>query len=388
MKKVFKILGISILSIVGVLLVGISVFLIVVAVNSPGRLEPLKDSAGNRIVGSLSEKNFVEIGGIQQGYFVRAENPENPVILFLHGGPGSPSLPFQIPRELPVERLERYFTMVYWDQRGAGMSFCRSIDPASMTVEQMVEDTRQMTEHLRQRFNQEKIFIIGHSWGTYLGIRTIEKYPELFHAYIAIAQVVHSRESERLAFDFLLQHAKEIGDRRAVRDLLRFDRNAPDFPTLDYTMGVRTRLMNDFGVGIIRENFSLGDIVRDLLFFDGYTLREKINYLRGSLFTLNVMYSLYIDSNFLETSTSFQVPVFITHGVWDYQVSYTLAREWFELIEAPDKAFFSFQYSAHSPNMEEPEKFVRIVREIAERILCSGCPKKNANDANDANFYS
>jgi pimeloyl-ACP methyl ester carboxylesterase len=97
---------------------------------------------------------------MQQGFFIRSENPENPVILFLHGGPGSPELPIIIPFE-KSERLEKNFTMCYWDQRGAGMSFSKSIDPATMTVDQMVEDTRQITEYLQQRFNQDKFVSLG-----------------------------------------------------------------------------------------------------------------------------------------------------------------------------------------------------------------------------------
>ena len=178
MKKVFKIIGITLLSIIGILLIG----LIVLAVNSPGKLEPLKDSTGKEIIGSLAEKEFIEIGGIQQGFFIRSENPENPVILFLHGGPGSPELPMLIPYEVS-ERLEKYFTVCYWEQRGAGISFCNAIDPTTMTITQMVEDTRQMTEYLQRRFNQDKIYLIGHSWGSYLGVKTIEKYPELFRIY-------------------------------------------------------------------------------------------------------------------------------------------------------------------------------------------------------------
>ena len=105
-------------------------------------------------------------------------------------------MPFLTPNELH-ERLEKYFIVCYWDQRGAGMSFSRSLDPASMTIEQMVEDTRQMTEYLKQRFNQEKIFIMGHSWGSFLGIKTVEKYPENYWAYIGIGQVTNQIESER-----------------------------------------------------------------------------------------------------------------------------------------------------------------------------------------------
>jgi pimeloyl-ACP methyl ester carboxylesterase len=115
MKKTIKIIGISLLAIITLLLIG----LLVLALYSPGKLEPLKDKEGVEIVGSISEKIFTEIGGIKQGFFIRSENPENPVILFLHGGPGSPELPMFYPFETP-ERLEKYFTVCYWDQRGAG----------------------------------------------------------------------------------------------------------------------------------------------------------------------------------------------------------------------------------------------------------------------------
>lgn len=184
MKKALKILLITLLSIAGMLLVS----LIAIALNSPGELEPLRDLEGKEITGSLSEKNSTEIGGMQQGFFIRSENPENPVILFLHGGPGSPELQIIIPFERS-ERLEKYFTVCYWDQRGAGMSYNKTIAPATMTVEQMVEDTRQITEYLQQRFNQDKIYLMGHSWGTYLGVKTIEKYPENYLAFIGIGQV-------------------------------------------------------------------------------------------------------------------------------------------------------------------------------------------------------
>ena len=360
MKKVFKVLGIILLSIIGVLLIGLAV----IAINSPGKLEPLKDKEGKEIAGSLAEKSFIEIGGIQQGFFLRSESPNNPVILFLHGGPGSPELPIFLPYET-FERLEKYFTVVYWDQRGAGMSFSNSIDPATMTVEQMVEDTRQMTEYLQHRFNQEKIFLMGHSWGSFLGIKTVEKYPENYWAYIGIGQVSNQLKSEKLAYDYMLQHAMKIGDRSAIRNLQKFDRNASDFPSLDYIMGIRSSLMNKYGIGVSREKFSMSDLVLNMLFFKGYTLSEKINFARGSLFSLRHLWDDVITDNLFESSTVFQVPIYVTHGKYDYQVSYTLAREYFDKIEAPKKSFFTFENSAHSPNVEEGEKFVQIIREIA-----------------------
>ena len=361
-RIIIKIVRIIVLSIIGVLLIGV----IIVAVNSSGRLEPLKDSEGNEIAGSLVEKNWVEIGGIRQGYFIRAEDPNNPVILFLHGGPGGPALPFQINREVS-ERLEKYFTVVYWEQRGAGISFSASIDhPATMTLDQLVEDTRQMTEYLQRRFGQERIFLMGLSWGSYLGIKTIERYPENYLAYIGIGQVTNQIESDRLAYDFMLQHAMEINDRRATKDLQRFDRDAPEFPSLSYIVSVRTPLMNKYGIGMARnENLNDFRLGLEVLFFEGYTFIEKINYFRGLSFSNLHLWDNSKKGNLFESSISFEIPVFIIHGKWDYMVSYTLAREWFDKIDAPEKAFFSFENSAHSPFMEEPEKFVQIIRSIA-----------------------
>ena len=362
MKKILKILGIILLSIIGILSIG----LVVIALNSSGKLEMLKDSEGKEIVGSLTEKTFIEIGGIRQGFFIRAENPENPVILFLHGGPGSPELPMLIPYEIS-ERLEKYFTVCYWDQRGAGMSFSRSIDPATMTVTQMVEDTRQMTEYLQHRFNQEKIYLIGHSWGSYLGVKTIEKYPENYIAYIGIGQVSDQVESEKLAYDYMLQHAVEINDKSAVKKLQMFDKNAPDFSkNMNYMTTTRGPLMNKYGIGFTHENTpSMINMAKIILLFEGYTLSEKINYLKGMNFSTNAIWDSVIVDNLFESSTIFQVPIYITQGKYDYQVSHALAREWFEKVEAPDKAFFTFEYSAHGTIIEEPEKFVQIIREIA-----------------------
>ena len=332
-------------------------------------LEQLKDNNGEVILNSLTEKKFIEINGIKQGFFLRSENPENPVILFLHGGPGSPELALFYRYEI-LERLEKYFTVCYWDQRGAGMSFNNSIKPAAMTLEHMIEDTRQITEYLKHRFNQEKIFLLGHSWGTVLGIKTIKKHPENYAAYIGIGQVSNPQKSEKLSYDYMLHHAMEINDKQAVKKLKKFNSNSPDFPTMNYIITVRSQLMNKYGIGITRENFRAAS-EKNVLFFKGYTLSEKIKYFQGMLFSVKHLWNSAISDNLFESSISFQTPVYIIHGKYDYQVSYTLSREYFEIIKAPDKSFFTFEKSAHSPNIEEPEKFIQIVRQIALKYKSS-----------------
>ena len=168
---------------------------VTITTQSSGSLPPLLDKAGKKITNSISEKGKVNINGVPQGFFIRGENLENPIILYLHGG--VPELPFILPRE-GEERLEKYFTVCYWEQRYAGMSYDKSINSDGLTIKQMVDDVYKMTKYLQQRFEKNKIYLVAHSWGTYLGVKTIEKYPDEYTAYIAISQITNQLESERL----------------------------------------------------------------------------------------------------------------------------------------------------------------------------------------------
>ncbi len=164
----------------------------------------------------------------------------------------------------------------------------------------------------------------------------------------------------------MLAHATEIGDRKAIRQLEEFDRQAADFPTMDFVLSAaRTPLMNKYHIGVTHAPISTASIAMDILFsFGGYTVGEKMRYVQGMGFSgVNVFPQIFED-NLFSSARSFDVPVYIMHGKWDYQVSQVLSEAWFDGIEAPAKGYFLFENSAHSPNVEETEKFVRIVREI------------------------
>ena len=357
MKKVGKILLITLISIIGLLLAVV----ILLVIKSPGKLEPLKDAGGNVIVGALAEKNFMEIGGVRQGFFIRTENPTNPVLLFIHGGPGSPSFPYSLPYETP-ERLEKYYTVCYWEHRGAGMSYSESIDPATMTIAQITEDARQMTAYLQNRFKQEKIYLTGHSFGSYLGIKVITKHPENYVAFIGIGQISNQSESEKLALDFMLQHATEINDEDALNKLKPFDKQTADFPSDDFLM-LRSQLLNKYGYGMAHQNISMDGLIKDVLFFKGYTFSEKMNYIKGSLFS-SKLFDNTMKDNLFDSSASFDIPIYFIQGKYDYVTSYILAQAYLNRIEAPAKAFFTFENSAHAPFLEEPDKFIQTMRKI------------------------
>ncbi|OTO19940.1 alpha/beta fold hydrolase [Enterococcus sp. 3H8_DIV0648] len=251
---------------IGLIILALLVFVMVagfflVFLNSPGKLASLKNEKGETISGSISEKKFVEIGGIKQGMFIRGEDQSKPVLLFLHGGPGTPE--FAMSEAWGTQdRLEKEFVVCYWDQRGTGMSNTKNLDSKTMTKAQAITDTIEVTNYLRKRFKQDKIYLMGHSWGAYVGIHAAEKNPELYSAYMGIGQPIHQKKGQRLAYDYLRKHAKEINDKKSVKKLAVFDPEAPSY----------NMLLEKYGVGIRHAGPSLTTMIKHLIFFKGYTL--------------------------------------------------------------------------------------------------------------------
>lgn len=345
----------SILALLVAVLVG---GFLIVLFNSPGELVDLKNEKGETIEGSISEKKFVKIGGIKQGMFIRGEDQTKPVLLFLHGGPGTPEFAMSEAWETQ-KRLEKEFVVCYWDQRGTGMSNTKELDSKTITKDRLMKDTVEVTNYLRRRFKQEKIYLMGHSWGAYLGIKTVQKNPELYSAYMGIGQPVQQKKGQKLAYDYLRSHAKKIDDKKALKKLETFDPEAPAY----------NLLLEEYGVGIRHEGPSLMTMIKHLIFFKGYTLTEKINAIKGMpLSNEKLDNEDYSTDNLLESVPELDVPTYGLHGKYDYQVSYQLAKEYFSKVKAPDKEFFTFEKSAHSPNYEETEAFYNAVKTIKTRI--------------------
>lgn len=150
---------------------------------SPGRLEPVVDSAGRSVEGGISEKIRVPINGVEQGMVIKSRGADNPVLLYVHGGMPD----YFLTQDYPTG-LEEHFTVVWWDQRGSGLSFDPAIPPESVTAEQLIDDTIEVTEYLCERFGQDKVYLMGHSGGTFIGIQAAAREPQLYHAYIAVAR--------------------------------------------------------------------------------------------------------------------------------------------------------------------------------------------------------
>lgn len=325
---------------------------------SPGRPAPLSDASGNTIPGSLSERVTVDIGGIPQSMFIQSVNPANPVLLFLHGGPGMTE--FFMEDDYPTG-LERHFTMVWWEQRGAGMSFSAGIPPETMTLAQMIDDTVEVADYLRDRFGQDRILLLGHSWGAYLGIQVAAAAPERFLAYVGMAQIAHQLRSEVLARDYMLEAYRARGDEAMVRRL----EAAPvsmDQGLSPAWMRLRDRAMHGIGVGHTRDISSvIMGIFLPVWRVRAYTIRDKINIWRGKLWSRPFFWENLLRDDLTARLTGFDLPVYFLVGRHDYTANSALSRVYFDAITAPVKGFYLFEDSAHSPLFEEPERATGIL---------------------------
>ena len=309
----------------------------------------------------------VEVNGVTQGMFIRGRDHSAPVLLWVHGGPGMPD--YFLLERYPTG-LEELFTVVWWDQRGAGLSYAPGIPPATMTVEQFISDTLAVSDHLRGRFGQDRIYLLGHSWGSFIGIQAAARAPERYHAYIGMAQMVHQLRSEQLAYGHLLAAYRERGDRAMVRALEKAPVTMAGGTPPGY-LRVRDRAMHRLGVGTTHDMRSVitGIFLRSWTFPE-YSLGEKVALWRGRAFSRRFgLWEELLRADLTTTVPELEVPVYFLHGAYDYTCSYPLAAEYLRRLRAPLKGFYRFAGSAHSPVLEEPA----LAREIlAADVLAAG----------------
>jgi pimeloyl-ACP methyl ester carboxylesterase len=326
--------------------------------NRPGRPRPFLDSQGRPLPGSLSEKARVTVNGVETGMILKARDASTPVLLYLHGG-----MPDYFLTQRYPTGLDEAFVVCWWDQRGAGLSFNPRNPVKAASVEQLVSDVIEISNYLRQRFARPRIYLMGHSGGTFVGMHAVARAPGLFHAYIGVAQMANQARSERRAYDYMLQAFREQGNARMVRRLESCPIPADGELPVGY-LRLRDPGMHALGIGTMRNMTS----VITGLFLESFrnrelTLREKINLWRGKMAT--GVSSVWTDMLAMDLSArvpKVHVPVYFLHGLHDYTCSYAEAVSYFDALQAPLKGFYTFENSAHSPMFEEPSRMMRILR--------------------------
>jgi len=359
-----------------VLLLSISAILCLLLI-SHGKPAPFIDGQGNKLKGSISEKTFIQVGGVKQGMFIRSKSSENPVLLFVHGGPGFPNY-YLFEKFNPG--LEDYFTVCYWEQRGSGLSYSPEISPESMTLEQFTSDAIEVTQYLRERFKKDKIFIMAWSGGTTIALPAVSQAPELFHAYIAMGQITRQRESERIAYEYMMKQLTEQNDQRSVKQLNKYDslRSESDLISF-FNSGIRDNLMHKMGIGTMR---NMKSVFRDVFIAvwncRAYTLREKVSIWKSKLLFLpkTNLKTQALLTDFSATYPEIDVPVYFMCGKYDLTVNTDLTRDYYNRLKAPLKGFYTFSNSAHGPLFEETDRFRQIIEADIMRL------EKNLADSN------
>jgi pimeloyl-ACP methyl ester carboxylesterase len=328
----------------------------VVASQAFAATPPIVDEQGEPLPGSIATLEQVTLNDSQQWISIRGQDASKPVLLFLAGGPGGSQL---ATARYALGGLEEHFVVVNWEQPGAGKSL-DAVDRSTITPERYIEDAHALVLHLRERFGQDKVYVLGESWGSALGILLVQRYPELFHALVGTGQMVAFLENDLMCYDFALNWARERGDTAKVAKL------AEQGPPPYYGDGVAWKesafLMDTFNY--MNQNPAIADnganTFRDLAAPE-YGLYDKVSWFRGVLDTLGIVYPQLWDVDFRTQAAELAVPVYFFIGRHDINAPVTLTEQYFNLLDAPQKEIVWFEHSGHTPWVSESDRFVQAM---------------------------
>ncbi|MDP3855121.1 alpha/beta fold hydrolase [Phenylobacterium sp.] len=335
--------------------VGLTLFVLVAAVAAarlfaPISTPPFEGPAGRPLAGSIAVAERWAINGVEQSVIIRGRDASKPILIWLHGGPGSSETP--ILRVLNG-RLEDSFTVVYWDQRLAGQTLDpHAPAPASLTVEQMVADLDVLVNRLRVRLGQDKVILVGHSWGTMLGVLYATRHPEKVAAYVGIGQMADKPRAEALSYAYAVDQARRRQNGEALRQL----REIGPPPYSGEEIFVQRAWLDAFG-GASYADMSLPRLILMSLGSSEANWRDLYATSHGGVLGARLLERQLLSRNLDRTYLRFDVPVLIAAGRHDHLTSSTLVRDYFERVQAPAKTFVWFERSGHNPHLEEPAKF-------------------------------
>jgi len=309
----------------------------------------------------------VQIGGIQQWIEVRGQNVNNPILLFVHGGPAIAFMPMGSSFQDP---WEKYFTVVQWDQRGAGKTYetnDKELLRRTMNVERMEQDAADVVNYLRNRFHREKIFIVGHSWGSMLGLWLAHEHPEWIYAFVGTGQAVSMQENEVAGYRIVLQTARDRHNELAIKELESVAPYPPASPDFNKTNVVRAWESVLLGPPPSASNFTnTKRILITLVSAPEYSLADDVGWIRGQTFSIQTMFPGLMDADLYKLGYDFRAPIFFFEGKGDPYCPASVIQDYLEKINAPQKEIVWFENSSHFPFYEEKQKFTD---ELVHRAL-------------------
>lgn len=313
-----------------------------------GRTHAIRNRMLRVVPNSIARLTAMPIGGVKQWVLIRGYNRDNPVVLFLHGGPGAATMYLAHRFQRP---LEKEFVMVQWDRRGAGKSYDARFPQDSLTLRRELDDTYELTRWLRREFKQKRIYLVGHSWGSTVGMIAVQEHPEYYRAFVGVGQMAADSLKEReLQRSWLLKAAFNSNDRELV-DRMRA------YGAITETDIFRHR-------GQLHTHKSFLPLLAASFRSPEYTWRDIFHIRAGNAFVREHMRNNVTRGSLQSTVNHVGVPVFFFLGAYDYLTPSALALEYFRRLDAPYKRVVWFPNSAHYPFFEERERFAAAMHDV------------------------
>ena len=332
----------------------------------PASTPPILDASGQSVPGSIAELTAVTLGGKEQTIMVRGHSADLPVLLYLSGGPGQSDLPYS--RVLFAD-LTQDFIVISWDQRGTGKSYPALYPTENVTLSQAVADTIELTDYLRERFDEEKIYLMGESWGSTLGVLAVQQRPDLYHAWIGSGQMVSQRETDRQLYHDVLDLAARTNNTALTEQMLAF--GEPPYADTPYPNAVVMGYYDALGQPYTPpqdyiDRGTAANVGPWGVLGSEYNLVEKVNVMRGLLDMFTLMYPQLQEVDFRQDVPRLDVPVYILDGAAELPARRDLALAWYDQLDAPIKRIYTFDDAGHSVAFEQ---FSALHQILTETIL-------------------
>lgn len=302
----------------------------------------------------------VKINGSDQWLLVRSKNPDAPFILHVQAGPGMPMI-CEANKMRRLFHLENDFTVAYWDQRACGKSFDKHIDPSTINFAQLTDDLIACTKHLLQKYNKDKIILIGYSIGATISLMAASKNSELFSHLFLVSTDIDIRQANKYAIEFAIEKAEEKNSSKLLKQAKALQ--GVEIVT-DKLFQQRAKLLSDLGGMMAGSTYTdiLMSTIGNMLSSKAYKLSDIPKTIKGMNFCQNALLAELNTLNLFEQVKQVNCPVHFLHGTQSGISPYHVAVEYFDYIESPDKTFTTFEESAHMLHFENPEKFVSVIR--------------------------
>lgn len=308
------------------------------------------------------------INNAKQSLLIRGTNIENPILLLLHGGPGFSQISFAKKYQ---EKLEKEFIVVNWDQRGSGKSYSFSMDENTITKDQILTDAKEVIKYLCKTYQKEKIIVVGHSWGSELGMNILMDDSSNIAAYIGVGQVVSQLEGTRISYEHALELARINKNNNEIKTLE--DMGTPPYEkedVIDNTL-YRQKIIKKYSPKGIDVNVTK-DVIMGCLFSQEYNGLDSIRYIFGNKISAKKLWGTNNEFNLIKNVKILDVPVYFCAGRYDYITPSGLVEEFYKQLDAPYKEFVWFEESAHFPNFKEMDKFYDVLMDVKERFYVEG----------------